>query len=261
MASHFFKSGGAWLAVLAFAGLQAVQAGTSVDCTFDHLADGWIDGQPGWTVFDKVKDSSAFMVAADIGAAETAGDKALIVKASDRSLRCVTEEAVRWLRMETARAEFDFRIVVPRRDFDENRPVMVFLLGNAVLSEKARWEVGFEALTNGAWKLSAALPDEASAVIPAERLVFKDGASSRVSEWLHCVVEVRKLSETDSFESAVHLTDRQGEPVASLRCTDTNRDPATMAIWNLSRLHAGFLAPKELKGMACIDNFSLSTAP
>ncbi len=261
MMTCLIKNSRVWLPLLACAGMQAAQAGSSVECNFDQLSDGLIDGQPGWEIFDKVKDSSAFSVASEVGVTETAQDKALIVKASDHAIRCVTEKAVRWLRRETAKADFDFRIVVPRGSLDEDQPVMVFLFGNSVLGETARWEVRLQATTSGDWELWAALPDEASATFPADRLAFKPGTSTRVSDWLHCTVEVTKLPESDSFSSTVRITDKHGQSIASVTCTDTTKDPATMAIWNLSRLHAGFLAAKELPGLACIDNFVLSTAP
>lgn len=231
------------------------------ECNFNDLSEGQIDGQTGWDVFDKIKDSSAFSVATEVGTTETIEDKALIVKASGETVRCVTDEPVRWLRKQTARIEFDFRVVVPSGKIDENKPVMVLLLGNSVLNEKGRWEMRLGVTTNGVWKLTAALPDEASQTIPVEKFNFTSGESTMISDWLHCVVEVQKLSASDSFKSSVCIQDKSGQTIGGVICSDIDKDKVTRAMWNLSRLHAGFLASTEIHGLTCVDNFMLTTDP
>ncbi len=247
--------------LLVFAVSVAAWAGSTFECNFNNLAEGQIDGQPGWEVFDKVKDSSALSVATEVGTTEATQDKALIVKSSNESIRCITDEPIRWLRKQTASVEFDFRVVVPKGKVEENRSAMVLLLGNSVLNEKASWMVHLDATTNGTWQLIAALPDEASQSIPVEKLAFTEMESTLVSGWLHCIVSVEKLSAPDSFSSSVTLLDSAGETVASLTCSDSNKDKVTKAMWNLSRLHAGFMASKNLRGLSCIDNFQFTTEP
>ena len=94
-----------WVGMVAvyFLLMASASAGSRVECAFNDLSDGAVDGQPGWNVFDKVKNSSACSVASGVGTTEAAEDKALVVKKSSSSIRCVTDEAVRWLRKQTDR--------------------------------------------------------------------------------------------------------------------------------------------------------------
>ncbi len=245
--------------VLALSISGGVIADSTFECNFNRLLPGQVDGQPGWDVYDKGKDSSPFSVVTEVGITEESWDKALVVKESIVPLRCVTDRAVRWLRKQTFSVEFDFRVMVPMTKIVKDRPAMVLLVGNSVLNEGGRWEVRLSETTSGAWKLSAALPDEASIIVPYEKLQFTSRESTSISEWLHCKVEIHKLSAIDSFKSKVKITDRTGQTIAELECTDNKKDATTKAMWNTSRMHAGFYAAKEIHGLACIDDFRVGT--
>ncbi len=252
-----------WIGIVTavFTLTASAMAGSLYECSFDDLSNGPVDGQQGWDVFDKVRDSSSCSVVSGVGVTEADSDKALVVKACGDSIRCVTDDSVRWLRGQTAAVEFDFRVVAPAEAHFDNRPLMVCLIGNKVLGENARWGISFNVTTNGDWMVSAALPDEVSSTVPSDRLAISKGDASILSDWLHCSVKVRKLSSADSFESSVVIRDRTGNTLVELQCSDRDKGEATRAMWNLSRLHAGFLAATDLGGLACIDNFSIAIVP
>jgi hypothetical protein len=249
------------LLIIALTGASNVPAGTRVACDFDSLAEGHIDGQSGWKLYEKVMDSPAFLVTDEVGVTEAAGDNALVVKPVNGSTRCVTDDPVRWLREQTAVIDFDFRLVVPAVKGGDNEPLLIFMLGNSMLSGNARWEVRIDSTANGDWMVHASIPNEVSAIIPCEKLERVHGGQSIVSDWLHCRVEVHKLPTADSFAASAKILDRSGNILADLTCSEPDKTPSARALWNLSRLHAGFLAAKDLRGLSCIDNFSLSTAP
>jgi hypothetical protein len=261
MVQHRFFNPVAGVALIASLLSASVWSDSSIVCNFNELSDGIIDGQPGWDVFEKGQDSSAFTVVSEVGTSEASNDRALVIKSTDDSIRCVTDEAVRWRRAQTVTIEFDLRVMLPQEEFLEDRPVMILLMGNSVLSETARWEIRLDAKPDGSWNLSAALPDKVSQLIPAEKIAFSRGKAAAATDWMHCVVEVEKRSRLDSFSASVKLQDKTGKTIARLICADDNKDRLTKTMWSLSRLHAGFLSSRDIHGLSCIDNFQISTTP
>lgn len=243
--------------VFAVAVTQTALAGVPIQYNFDDMVDGSIDGQSGWSVYEMGKDSSAFSVLAEVGTSEGTDDRALVVQSSDTPIRCVSGRPARWLSGQTLKVEFDFRIAVDPAKLVGNRPVMVFYLGNSLLNDKARWEARLEATPSGDWVLQASLPDTESERIFAERLMQRSNDSINVSDWFHFVMEIEKLNDMDSFRSTVKILDRNGITVTMVKCTDTNKDKVTMAMWNLSRLYVGFNSPSDQYGLACIDNLEI----
>lgn len=248
------------ICVAAVALMGTVRADSSVEYDFNAFSDGPINGQAGWSVYDKVKDSSAFSVMNELGTSEADGDRALVIHASEASIRCVTGEPVRWLPGQTLSVAFDFKLALHSSILIEDRPVLVFQMGNSVLNEKACWQVGLEAAANGDWRLSASLPDTSTQRINREKLLVRARAGSSISDWYRFHLVIRKLSKPDSFESNVTILDTKGNVIASLECHDTNRDSVTKAMWNLTRVYAGFSAPKDLYGLACIDHLVIESS-
>jgi hypothetical protein len=243
--------------VAAVAVMGTAWADSSVEYDFNDFSDGPINGQAGWSVYDKVKDSSAFSVMNELGTSEEDGDRALVIQASETSIRCVTGEPVRWLPGQTLSVAFDFKLAIPSSTLIEDRPVLVFYMGNSVLNEKACWQVGLEATTNGDWRLSASLPDTSAQRVNRENFLVRSRTGASISDWHHFHLVVKKLPEPDSFESHVRILDAKGNVVASLECQDTNKDSVTKAMWNLTRVHAGFSAPNTLYGLVCIDHLEM----
>lgn len=246
-----------WIAM----GIAAIVSGTvfadtTIEQNFNDLANGPIEGQ-GWNIYDKVRDSSAFSVVSEVGTTEKQEDKALVIKASDKPIRCVADKPIRWISDRTLHIEFDFKLAIPPRSISGDTPAMIFYIGNPVLSKKARWAVHLDAIPDAGWKLTAALPDEASLDIPAKKLLVRSGSSVSISKWFHFVLEIRKKSLPDSFESKVIIMDESGKKVAELQCKDSNKDEVTKEMWNMPRLYTGFYAPNDLYGLVCIDNLEM----
>lgn len=245
--------------VLVCSGFQRVAAEGSLDIDFDDLKEAKVDGQNGWRVYDKVRDTSAILIASGVGTSGRGNDKALVVTASESSIRCATVSQIAWSRGQTLKLEFDFRLVVPEAISQKNSAVMTFLLGNSILAERSRWAVELASSTNGNWILSAALPDPAQVEIPGQALKFNPLDGMLVSQWMHCVVEIEKLSEQDSFDSSVRIQDSDQVEIASLVCDDTNKEGVTRAMWDLSRVSVGFLAASDNPGLLCIDHLQGGT--
>lgn len=249
-----------WVAAIVYAAAGTVWAESSVTYDFNSFSDGPIDGQAGWNVYDKVKDSSAFSVINELGTSEEDGDRALVIKAPKTPIRCVTGEPIRWLPGQTLSIAYDFKLAIGSTALIEDRPVLVFYVGNSVLSEKACWNVALEATTNGDWRLSASLPDTSTQRVYREKLLVRSQTETSISDWYRFELVIRKRSTPDSFESTVRILDTKGNEIASLKCQDTTKDSVTKAMWNLTRLHAGFYAPKNLYGLVCIDNLVIDSS-
>lgn len=229
---------------------------------FNQFANGPIEGQFEWNVYDKVKDSSAFSIMDQLGTVEMEGDKALVVRAaSSEEIRCVTGEYVRWLPGRTLTMEFDFKVAVDPVELVGVKPVLTVLVGNSLLSEKASWALHLQATPDGDWRLSGAMPDVATKVIYAENFLIRSDKDVSISEWYKMVLVVKKLSDPDSFETTVELRNAlSGDIVAKLEFTDEDKDKVTAAMWNTARAHVGFYAPKDQLGIVCIDNLKVSSS-
>ncbi len=246
--------------VTAAAWMGTVWAGSLVTYDFNTFSAGPINGQAGWSVYDHVKDSSAFSVMNELGTSEEDGDRALVIQASDTSIRCVAGEPVRWLPGQTLSVSYDFKLAIGSTTLIEDRPVLVFYMGNSVLNEKACWQVSLVATTNGDWRLSASLPDTSAQQVNRENLLVRSKTGSSISDWYRFHLVVKKLPEPDSFESNVKILDAGGSVIAALECHDSNQDSLTQAMWNLTRVHAGFSAPNTLYGLVCIDDLAIESS-
>jgi len=242
-----------------FAGMA--MAAPEVAHDFNSLYNGPIDGQLGWNVYDKIRDTSALSVVDELGTTEEVSDKALIIKASEKPIRCVIDKPVRWETGLTLYVEFDFRLTVPSRVVAQDTPAMVFYVGNPLLNEQARWEVRIDAKANDAWDLTAAMPVEAHQEIPAFKLLVRSDKEDAVSDWFHCVVEIKKMPVPDTFKTSVKITDQNNKLIAEVSCSGSSDDEVTKSMWNMTRLYAGFGAPSDLLGLACIDNLTMSYTP
>jgi hypothetical protein len=228
---------------------------------FNQFSDGPIDGQFEWNVYDKVKDSSALSIMDQLGTIEMVGDKALVVRASKVPIRCVTGEPVRWLPGRTLTVEFDFKVAIDPVELSTVKPVMTLLVGNSLLSSKASWGLHLEATPDGDWRLSGAMSDVASKKIYAENFLIRSEKDVSISEWHKLVLVVKKLSMPDSFETTAELRNaKSGEVLAELEFTDKKKDKVAKTMWNTTRAHAGFYAPKNQLGIVCIDNLKVSSA-
>jgi len=233
-------------------------AAPEIQHDFNSLYNGPIDGQLGWNVYDKIRDTSALSVVDELGTTEEASDKALVVKASEKPIRCVIDKPVRWETGLTLFVEFDFRLAVSSRAVEKDTPAMVFYVGNPLLNERARWEVRIDATENNAWKLTTAMPVKAQKEIPEFKLLVRSDTSDSVSDWFHCVVEIKKMPVPDTFKTSVKIMDQNNKAVAEVSSSGTGDDDVTKAMWNMTRLYAGFGAPSDLLGLACIDNLTMS---
>ncbi|WP_372794469.1 hypothetical protein [Pontiella sp.] len=223
--------------------------------SFNHFADGPIDGQMEWDVYDKVPDSSALSIMDVLGASGVDGDKALVIRASQTPIRCVIGEPVRWLPGRTLSMEFDFRIAVEPRSLSMPKPVMTVMMGNSLLSEKARWELRLEASPSGDWVLVGALPDGSSSRIYGERFMIRSAKDLSISPWYRLKLTAFKSTELDSFKTHVEIVGAEsGERVTELNFTDNNKDKIAQAMWNTARAHVGFYAAKDQIGLVCVDN-------
>ncbi len=246
------------MATLAAAG-YAVE--TAVHYDFNDFKEGPVEGQLGWNVFEKVKDSSAFQVADQVGKEDRKGDKALLVKVDASSIRCITGEPVRWMPGERMELAFDFRVGIPSTRPIAEKPVLCVGIGNSLLSDKACWTVELASQTNGNWRFFGAVAGEDSVELPPHAIVPRpDSDKVNISGWYRFVLVVRKLSEPDSFWATAEITSQSGQTVARLHFLDGDKNAVTAAMWNLTRLHAGFLTSKEQLGLACIDNLSIEVS-
>ena len=228
---------------------------------FNNFKDGPIDGQMEWNVYEKVSDSSALSIMDELGTSEAKGDKALVVRSSLDDIRCVTGEPLRWLPGSTLSMEFDFKLAVESGEIMMDKPVLTVLIGDALLSEKARWSLQIEAMTNGDWRVVGGMPDEVSEVIYAENFLLRIGNETSISEWHTLKLVVEKLSEPDSFETHVQIQNsKSGKALAEVRFTDKKKDKVTASMWNTSRAHVGFQAAQRQLGIFCIDNLRISSA-
>lgn len=254
MKVNFFR----FLAAFTVSGTVCLAA--SVEYDFNRFDEGPIDGQQGWNVYNKVKDSSAFSVMDEVGTRGVAGDRALVLQSSQEPIRCVTGEPVRWLPGRTLTVKFDFKLGQSSSEPSKNMPTMAFLIGNSLLSEKARWGITLEAQPNGDWKLVGAMPDGASAIIYGENLLIRPREDVLLSEWFQFKLVVKKLTEPDTFEAKAEIKDVEGNTLATLDFASETKDKVTKAMWNLPRIHAGFLVSRDQKGLAVIDNLVVSSS-
>lgn len=228
---------------------------------FNDFAVGPIGGQMEWNVYEKVPDSSALSIMDMLGTSEADGDKALVIQAADTPIRCVTGEPVRWLPGRTLTMDFDFKVAVEVLDFSLPKPVMTVMFGNSLLSEKARWEIRLEASPSGDWVLIGAMPDGSSKRIYGENFLIRSEKDVSISQWYKFNLISKKLTEPDSFETSVEITSAEtGELVAEIKFTDANKDKVAQSMWNTSRAHVGFYAPKEQLGLVCVDNLVIRSA-
>ncbi|VGO16600.1 hypothetical protein PDESU_05191 [Pontiella desulfatans] len=246
--------------LMIFTAVASVGLAESVEYDFNDFDDGPIDGQQEWNVYNKVKDSSPLSVMDVVGAHGVAGDKALVLQKSDTPIRCVTGEPVRWLPGSTLTVEFDFRLGQTATEPTRDLPVLEFMIGNSLLSEKARWGITLQTLPSGDWKLSGAMPDEASTKIYGENLLIRPASDVLLSDWFKFKLVVKKLEEPDRFDASVEIVDTKGKTLATLKFASKGKDKVTKAMWNLPRVNAGFHVSRDQQGLAVIDNLVISTA-
>jgi len=252
MRLHLFR-------VVACAGIAAtVGFAESLVYDFNNFKEGPIEGQHEWNVYDMVKDSSGLSVMDGVGTRGVPGDKALVLQQSDESIRCVTGEPLRWLPGRTLKAEFDFRLGAAAGNPRLNAPVMTFMVGNPLLSEKARWQVGIEMRPDGDWQFTGAMPDKADARVYGENLLIRSDSGVSLSEWFRFKLVVKKLAEPDAFETRAEISDTQGKVVKTLKFGSETKDKITKAMWSLPRVHVGFRVNRSQQGIAVIDNLSLT---
>ena len=178
--------------VICILGMMISMAESSQNHSFNSFSDGLIEGQFGWNIYDKVKDSSAFTIIDELGTSEEAGDKALVIRASKEPIRCVTGEPVRWLPGRTLTMEFDFKVAIDPSEQALDKPVLTVMVGNSLLSKKTRWALALDATADGDWRLSGGFPDTSSKNIYAENFLIRSTKAVSVSEWYHLVLVVKK---------------------------------------------------------------------
>lgn len=228
---------------------------------FNSYADGPIEGQFEWNIYDKVKDSSALSIMDVLGTTDCEGDKALVVRASPTPIRCVTGEPSRWLPGFTLTVDFDFKVAVDPVELSMPKPVMTFMFGNSLLSEKARWQVRLDASPSGDWVLMGAMPDGSSKRIYGENFMIRTDSGVSISQWYKFKLVSKKLTEPDSFETSIEIISAlTGELVAEMQFTDEKKDKVAKTMWNTSRAHVGFFAAKDQLGLACIDNLVITSS-
>ena len=251
-----------WFKLLVL-GLMSLSARAEMETqkfNFNDFSDGPIDGQMEWNVYNKVKDSSALSIIDVLGTSEEDGDKALVIRASSTSIRCITGEPVRWLPGRTLTMEFDFKVAVEPTEVVIPRPVMSVMIGNSLLSERARWEVQLKASPSGDWVLIGAMPDGSSKRLYGENFLIRSDNDVSISQWYKFRLVSKKLTEPDSFETSVEISAAEtDELLAFINFTDNKKDKIAQAMWNTSRAHVGFYAPKEQLGVVCIDNLIITS--
>ncbi|WP_372846631.1 hypothetical protein [Pontiella sp.] len=231
-----------------------------VEYDFNGFADGPIDGQQGWDVYNKVQDSSAMSIMDEVGAQGVPGDKALVLQTSETAIRCVSGEPVRWLPGTTLTAEFDFKLGVDAAYPTRNMPIMEFVFGNSFLSEKARWSIVLEAMPGGDWNLTSSMPGSAPVRIYGENLLVRPASDVALSEWFVFKLVVKKLSTPAAFETRAQICDTKGKVLATLAFATEGKDKVTQSMWSLPRVHAGFHVHREIQGLAVVDNLRFSSA-
>ncbi len=251
------------LVVLCFlAGLHSAGLAEHVKYDFNTFTTGSIAGQRGWKVSPNIKNSSVFSVFDELGATEAAGDKALVIQVSDRSLHLAGADGLRWLPGTTWTLDFDFRVGITSEEPVANKQVLTVFLGNSYLASKSRWTVQLEVEPEGTWKLIGALPGKRSVEgIEAPAIIERpQGDAISISDWLHFTLVTKKLEKPDSFESFVEIKNSSQKIIVSEHFKDAPVvDARTKAMWNLSRLYFGFEGTPRHLGLACIDNIEIST--
>jgi hypothetical protein len=232
----------------------------TVECDFNNFATGPIGGQHGWNVYEMVKDSSALSILDEVGTRGEASDKALVLQMADSELRCVTGEPVRWLPGHTLTVEFDFRMGITADEPIRNKPVLSLLIGNSLLSEKARWGVVLETQPNGDWRLAGAMPDSASSIIYGENFLVRPRKDVALSDWYQFTLVAVKKNDPDAFSAKVEIRDTAGKAISSLEFGCTTKDKVSKAMWNLPRVNAGFMVSPDQHGLAVVDNLVVSSA-
>lgn len=227
---------------------------------FNRLDDGPISGQFEWNVYDKVKDTTALSVVDELGTSEAAGDKALLVKASKTPIRCVTGEPVRWLPGQSLSMEFDFKVAVDPEELLSTKPVMTVMVGNSLLSPKARFSVSLNATEHGDWELECNFPNTTTKKIYGENFLIRSNTDISISSWYRFSLVVNKLDAPDAFEASIEIRDPEsGKLLTAMPFFDNEKDKIAGAMWNTSRAHVGFYAPINQYGVVCIDNLTVSS--
>ncbi len=247
-----FVCGLAWCAQLACA--QQV-------CEFNDYSDGLVEGQKGWNVWNKVPDPSAFSIVNGLGATGQAGDRAMVIQPSQIPLKVVGPEPVRWMPGEACELEFYFKVGVVPGEFAYDKRVMTVLLGNALMTEKACWEVHLLVAPDGSWKLSGGMPGESEAggVSPDAILDRRKVQGVAVSNWFRFKLVAKKLTDPDTFATRVEVYDLNSKLITSLEFPKTAEKAKTAGMWNLSRVSYGFLSANHYHGLSCIDNVKFSS--
>ena len=252
-----------WLKLLVpgFLSLSALAQTETQKFNFNDFAVGPIDGQMEWNVYNKVKDSSALSIMDVLGTSEEDGDKALVIRPSSMPIRCVTGDPTRWLPGRTLTMEFDFKVAVDPMEMSMPKPVMTVMIGNSLLSEKARWQVQLQASPSGDWVLIGAMPDGSSKRMYGENFLIRSDNDVSISQWYKFKLVSKKLTEPDSFETSVEISGAEtDELLALINFTDNKKDKVAQTMWNTSRAHVGFYAPKEQLGVVCIDNLIITSS-
>lgn len=233
----------------------------TVSYDFNDFSDGLVNGQNGWKSFRKTPGNAAVSIFDELGPTAQSGDKAMVIQLSDDVSRVVNSDGMRWMPGQTLSIDFDFRIGITGQELAGNKPVLTLFLGNAYLSEDARWEIRLEAAPDGTWTMAGGLPNwqEVNGIVAETVLERPDGDSAAVSSWMHFTVITTKLDTPDSFESIVEIRNSADEVVAQMTFLDTLSDKQTTAMWDLSRVYCGFNAPRRQLGLVCIDNLEITS--
>lgn len=228
----------------------------SVFYDFNDYSDGLINGQNGWRTFRKTPGDAAVSIFDQLGATSMAGDKAMVIQLSDDVSRVVSSNGLRWMPGQTISMDFDFRIGITGQELAGNKPVLTVFLGNAYMSENARWEVRLEAAPDGTWTMAGGLPKwrQINGIEAVDVLQRPAQECAAVSGWMHFSIISTKLETPDTFESIVEIRNSGDKVIARMSFTDTLNDKATATIWDMSRIYCGFNAPRRQLGLVCIDN-------
>ena len=241
--------------------IGSAAASDTVYYDFNDFSEGLINGQQKWKTLRKTPGEAAVSVFDELGPSGAIGDKALVIQLSDEVSRVVNPDGLRWMPGQTLMMDFDFRIGITSQELAANKPVLTVFIGNAYLSQKARWEIRLEAAPDGTWTLGGGLPDwkEMSGIVAESVLERPNSESGAISSWMHFSVITTKLDAPDSFESIVEIRNARDEVIAQLNFFDTLSDNQTAAVWDLSRVYFGFNAPRRQLGLVCIDNIEFAS--
>jgi hypothetical protein len=245
-----------------FSLLAAVTASSGIlQFNFNAYETGPIEGQFGWTTYEKVPDSSALSIMDSVGTTEEEGDKALLVQQKgSAAIRCVHEEHVRWLPGESLKIQFDFKVGISSREPASVRPVLTVLVGDALLAEDSRWAMSLVSRPDGDWELRADVSGGVSERIYGEDFLIRPNEGPAVSDWHRFVMRINKHDVADSFDAQVEIRDRTGETVAMVELKNLKPEGAVKNMWSLPRAHAGILAARDQLGLAIVDNFVISSS-